>query len=181
MSGLVIELPSSEEQTAFNLERWEEIVNDPQWEKWAGRIETDRHGNVIMSPHAGFDHQSYGSAILSLLKLHMKEGRTVAECPISTADGVRVADVIWISRDRREKKAQPLCLTAAPEICVEVLSPRNRKREMAEKKALYFLAGAKEVWFCDGNGRMTFITGPEEEGSERSMLCPAFPSQVELE
>jgi len=36
----------------------------------------------------------------------------------------------------------------APEICVEVISPRNSPEEMAEKRALYFAAGADEVWFA---------------------------------
>lgn len=39
-----------------------------------------------------------------------------------------------------------VCLTMAPEICVEVISPENTCAEMAETKALYFAAGAGEFW-----------------------------------
>mgnify|MGYP001313879954 CR=1 FL=1 len=38
---------------------------------------------------------------------------------------------------------------AAPEICLEILSPSNSIVEMEMKRALYFEAGAREVWECD--------------------------------
>jgi Uma2 family endonuclease len=71
-----------------------------------------------------------------------------------------------------------LCLQQAPEICVEVLSPRNRFSEMKDKKGLYFAAGAKEVWFCDRQGRMTFFLTVEDPGRPRSSFCPGFPGDV---
>jgi Uma2 family endonuclease len=181
MPSLAIDLTPSEEQTEFNLQRWAEILDDPEWQKWPGRVETDRHGNVIMSPPAGFDHASYGFNIGVLLRSLLKGGRALTDCPISTADGVRVADAAWISRERRERIGRRLSLAAAPEICVEVLSPGNSPREMTDKKALYFQAGATEVWFCDGEGRMTFYLTPTSSGSDRSLFCPAFPPEVEQE
>jgi Uma2 family endonuclease len=36
-------------------------------------------------------------------------------------------------------------LTRAPEICIEILSPSNSAAEIAEKRVLYFDAGAAEV------------------------------------
>jgi Uma2 family endonuclease len=115
---------------------------------------------------------------MSLLDSLLSDGVALVECPVSTADGMRIPDVIWVSNQRRTKIGRPLGLEEAPEICVEILSPRNRKREMEEKKALLFAAGAIEVWHCDGQGRMTFFTGPDTSGSERSALCPAFPAHV---
>lgn len=181
MPALVIELTPSEGQTEFNLERWAAVHDDPEWRRWPGRVETDRHGNVVMSPPAGFDHASYGFNIGVILRSLLKDGRALTDCPISTTDGMRVADTVWISRERREKFARRLGLTAAPEICVEVLSPSNTLREMADKKALYFQAGAKEVWFCDEDGNMIFYTGPKSSGVNRSQFCPEFPQKVEQE
>lgn len=40
----------------------------------------------------------------------------------------------------------------APDLCVEVLSPRNTSAEMAEKVAAYLAAGAREVWLVDEQG-----------------------------
>ncbi len=180
MSMLTIELPAQEEQTVFNLRRWAEVLADPALRNHQGRIETDRHGHVIMFPPAAFIHGSNQSEISYLLRTLMKGGRTVTECPISTRDGVRVADDAWISHVRLAEIGENICLTRAPEICVEVLSPDNSRREMKEKKALYFAAGAEEVWFCDRQGRMQFFTAPESEGEAVSRLCPAFPTQVKL-
>ena len=64
-------------------------------------------------------------------------------------------------------------LERAPEICVEVLSPSNSEPEMNEKRALYFEAGAHEVWICDLDGKMEFHT----RGLSR--LCPYFQVNYE--
>ena len=180
MSMLTIELPAQEEQTAFNLRRWAEVLADRDLAKIEGRIETDRHGYVIMSPPAAFTHGSYQSEIAFLLKTLMKNGRSVTECPISTRDGVRAADVAWISKKRLAAIGENICLTRAPEICVEVLSPDNTRREMQDKKALYFAADAVEVWFCDRQGRMKFFVDADSAGESESLFCPAFPSQIKL-
>ena len=164
MSTLTIELPAREDQTAFNLRRWSELSADTalsrELSKIEGRIETDRHGHIMMFPPPGFSHGSFQSEIAALLKALLPNGRAVTECPISTADGVKAADVAWISKARLEAIGEQICLTMAPEICVDVLSPENTRREMAEKKALYFAAGAEEVWFCDKSGKMIFHCAP---------------------
>ena len=95
--------------------------------------------------------------------------------PSKPPPGVRVPDVAWSSPERR----QPVIYTLAPEICVEVISPYNDQEEMDEKRALYFEAGAREVWLCAEDGRMTFY-GPDGLLSGGSQFCPAFPAQVEI-
>ena len=184
MHALTIELPAQEDQTAFNLRRWEELLADTELgrdlAKIEGRIETDRHGHIIRYPPAAFSHGSKQSEIAHLLRTLLPDGRVATECPISTADGVRAADVAWISRQFLAEIGENVCLTAAPEICVEVLSPDNTRAEMKEKKALYFAAGAQEVWFCHQNGKMTFSSSLESKGESASTLCPAFPSAIKL-
>ncbi len=180
MSMLTIELPAQEEQTAFNLRRWAEVLADRELAKIEGRIETDRHGHVIMSPPAAFTHGSFQYKIGRLLESLLPNGRVVTECPISTRDGVRAADVAWISKKRLATIGENICLTRAPEICVEVLSPDNTRAEMKEKKALYFAADASEVWFCDRQGRMKFFLDAECAGESASRFCAEFPSQIKL-
>ena len=103
------------------------------------------------------------------------------ECPVSTRKGTRHADVVWSSRERRRAQRGQACLTTAPEICVEVFSPDNSRAEMREKKALYFEAGAEEVWFCHRDGRMEFFLKATPETPTASVLCPAFPARIETE
>jgi Uma2 family endonuclease len=66
----------------------------------------------------------------------------------------------------------------APEICVEVRSPSNTDAEMDAKRALYFEAGAEEVWICDEDGAMRFYDADGE--MDASHRAPAFPAHVEL-
>lgn len=152
---------------------WEEICADPTLRDLPFKIETNRRGQILMSP-ARSRHGEYQSEINALLRQFLPHGRVVIECPVQTTAGVRVPDVAWTSPERRE----PVIYTLAPEICVEVLSPYNDEEEMTEKRALYFSAGALESWTCAEDGAMQFH-GPGGR-LERSVLCPAFPVQVEI-
>jgi hypothetical protein len=75
---------------------------------------------------------------------------------------------------RPEVVDRPIALTTAPEICVGVLSPSNTTAEIDEKRALYFDAGAIEVWVCNLDGAMSFFSGVNNQISTSS-LCPDFP------
>src|SRR4051794_32198726 len=123
MAALTIELPSQREQTRFNLRRWDELQSDSELAKVEGRIETDRYGHVIMSPPPAASHGGFQFRIGRLLDDLMSGGRVLTECPISTADGVKAADVAWASAERIRNLANRSCFAEAPEVCVEVLSP----------------------------------------------------------
>jgi Uma2 family endonuclease len=179
MATLKIELPPQQTQTSFNLRRWDELLADPGLAKIEGRIETDRHGHIIMSPPPAPTHGSYQLEIGHLLRNLVSGGRVLTECPVSTADGVRAADVARASPQRMRELGNRTCFQRAPEICVEVLSPGNTEAEILEKTALYFDAGALEVWLCSPSGSMNF-KAPGAVPTERSRLCPTFPKQVEL-
>ena len=47
---LTIQLHPSENQTAFNLKRWRQLLADPELARLSYRVETDRHGHILMSP-----------------------------------------------------------------------------------------------------------------------------------
>jgi Uma2 family endonuclease len=177
MSTLTLELPPREEQTAFNLRRWDEVLADPELGKLPGRVETDRHGRIIMSPPPAPNHGKLQVEIATLLKKLLPNGATITECPVSTADGVKGVDVAWASSESWGQVGNRTCFIRAPEICVEVASPSNSEEELREKMALYFDAGAKEVWICAVFAEMSFY----KVGGlpvARSELCPEFPSHI---
>ncbi|MGA2661690.1 MAG: Uma2 family endonuclease [Verrucomicrobiota bacterium] len=180
MATLTIELPSHQVQTAFNLRRWAELLADAELAKIEGRIETDRHGHIIMSPPPAPSHGSYQAGIAHLLRNLMARGRVLTECPISTADGVKAADVAWASPESMQRLGNHGCFPQAPDICVEVLSPSNTDAEIGEKIDLYFNAGAREVWLCASSGAMKFLAHGAPHPLESSQLYPPFPKQVEL-
>ena len=176
--AVVLELRHSAEQTAFNLRRWQEVQADPDLANLPHRIETDRYGNIVMSPPPAMPHGVMQAAIARQLGTLLPEGIVVTECPVSTADGVKAADVAWLSGERRSE-TRAICLTVAPEICVEIKSPSNTDEELEEKGALYFEAGAKEVWICDELGQIR-VFGASARQLIRSSLCPSFPRQVQV-
>lgn len=138
-----LDLPVVSDQHAFNLKRWEEVRADPVLAAYEFRVETDRFGHAIMMPPPGFDHGAHQSDIAILLHKLMRGGKVLTECPVSTTEGVKGVDVVWISSGRIPKARQKNVLVQAPEICVEVISPRQQAgRNRGEEAAL----------FCDGRG-----------------------------
>ncbi len=146
------------DQHAFNLERWKEVCADPVLAAYEFRVETDRFGHAILMPPPGLDHGGYQSTISFRLRQLMKGGKVVTECPVSTTEGIKGVDGVWISAGRLTKARRKNVLVQAPEICVEVISPGNTRGEIEEKQRLYFAAGAEEVWLCDAKGQMAFFS-----------------------
>jgi Uma2 family endonuclease len=130
--------------------RWQELLADPELARLPYRIETDRFGRNIMSPPPAYRHTRYVGKITKLLNKFLPDGKANSETAVLTADGIKVPDATWISPvyAKELEVKDPLVLERAPEICVEVLSPSNSPAELNEKRALYFEAGAHEVWIC---------------------------------
>lgn len=180
MATLTLELPPQKSQTVFNLRRWAELLGDPELAKFEGRVETDRYGHILMSPPAAPSHGSFQLEIGYLLRRYLNEGRVLTECPISTADGVKAADVAWASPAVMAELGNRVCFPRAPDICVEVISPGNTEAEIREKMALYFDAGAKEVWTCSATGGMSFFSAKSQKPLRASRICLQIPKRIKL-
>src|ERR1700686_1190182 len=76
---LTIQLRPSERQTAFNLKRWRELLADPDLARLPHRIETDRHGHILMRPppapaHGGLARYAWILASLSSALSRLPKG-----------------------------------------------------------------------------------------------------------
>lgn len=180
MATLTLELPAQKSQTVFNLRRWAELLADPELAKFEGRVETDRYGHILMSPPAAPSHGSFQLEIGHLLRRYLNEGRVLTECPVSTADGVKAADVAWASPSVMAELGNRVCFPRAPDICVEVISPGNTEAEIREKMALYFDAGAKEVWTCSATGGMSFFSAKSQKSLRASRICLQILKRIKL-
>ena len=178
MPTLEIEIPADYHR--FNLERWTEIMANEELARFQGKVESNRHGQILMMPPASGGHSTRQSRIFRIF-LEQLGGEPLAECPVSTMNGVRAVDVGWYSHERFAEVRDQMVFQRAPEVCVEVRSPSNTDREMNEKKVLYFEAGAEEVWMCSEEGDMEFF-GKHDPGHrlERSTISPDFPPRIEV-
>lgn len=157
---------------------WQEICDNPVFHDLPFKVETNQWGKIEMSP-ATNEHGIYQMSIGEWLMTLAKDGRPISECSVQTAKGVKVADIAWGSYEffKRNKRKNPY--PKSPEIMIEILSPSNSRKEMKEKRKLYFSAGAKEVWLCGKNGKMTFFSPEGKLGG--SGIVAGFPGSVEID
>ena len=156
---------------------WHRVLHDERLQDLPYRVETNEHGQIILSPHKP-RHSFTQIRITDLLREHLdRPGGRAVEFAVATAKGVKVPDVVWISDERAQQipedaEASPVM----PELVIEVLSATNTEPEMKEKRALYVAEGAQEVWFVGEDGAVRFF---DADGSlETSRLAPSFPGKV---
>lgn len=159
--------------------QWNDVVKDPALRNLPYKIELNRWGQIVMTPHHPI-HSELQSMLQEALHSRLAGGRAAQEYAIQTSAGVRAADVIWRSNARwaEIRRRGGSAAAIAPEICIEVLSDSNTEAQMVEKRALYFEAGAQEVWLCDEDGHLRFFV-PDGE-VQRSPRVPDFPRRIEL-
>ncbi len=136
---------------------WSEVIDNPFLQNLPFKIELNKWGKILMSP-ASNNHGILQFDVGTIIKEAKKSGKIIIECSIETADGVKVADVAWASDEFIVQHGRVTPYSVAPEICVEVISPSNSKKEMQEKITLYLAKGAHEVWLIDQEGVITYFS-----------------------
>jgi Uma2 family endonuclease len=156
---------------AAELQRaWQRVVDDDSLESFEGRTELDADGELVMTPPPSFAHQRVGNALARQLEQQLG-GRAVVECPI-VVDGVLVADVAWFEHDRADRIDTSAAV--APDLVIEVASPRNSDPGLRRKARRCLEHGAREVLVVRLDGTVWFLTAAGE--SDRSAL--GFVPQV---
>jgi Uma2 family endonuclease len=151
---------------------WQEVVSDPSLQDLPYKVETNERGQLVLSPHSN-RHSKLQTRLFLLLQEHAPDGLVSVEYALATPDGVKVADVVWMSPEReREMEETGDPSTLAPEICVEVTSTSNTAEEMAQKRALYRDIGAEEVWVVNEEGQIQFFGETEIGASQIARDCP---------
>ena len=124
---------------------WSEVLDNPILRELPFKIELNKFGKLLMSP-ASNHHASIQGRLAAILFNKLPQGEVLTECSIETSDGVKVADVAWLSNDFINEFSYTTPYPKAPEICVEIASPSNSKIEISTKVDLYLAKGACEVW-----------------------------------
>ena len=107
---------------------WADVVDNPLLQDLPFKIELNKWGKILMSP-ASNNHGRLQFRIGKIIDDNKKSGEVITECSIKTSEGVKVADVAWVSGKFIAKHGFETPYEAAPEICVEVISPSNSKAE----------------------------------------------------
>ena len=134
---------------------WQQVIDNPYLQNLPFKIELSKWSKVEMSPASNLHGQRQGEIYRQLR--NKKGGTSTIACSIQTDDGVRVADVAWISNELYAQFGTQTPYPQAPEVCVEIMSPSNTWAEMHMKAGLYLKAGAKEVWIEPLSGKRTTI------------------------
>ena len=156
----------------------ERALEDPSLQDLPYKVETNKQGQIVLSLHK-LRRGRAQFCIGNLLEELAGAGEVLVEATIETNDGVKVADVAWMSEAHWESMPEDAAVApVAPEICVEVLSQANTAAEMEGKRRLYFERGAEEVWLCDENGRIAFYVQGEAAPIKRSRRVPNFSASI---
>ena len=136
----LVEAPLTREELGA---RYRELCDDRRYENLHAKIEIDSWGRLLMSPPSVYHAVLQGELCR---RLGVLGGQVIGEVSVLAADRVMVADAAWASGEFMRRHGTETPLGAAPEICVEVVSPSNSRRELKEKIAGYLAMGAVEVW-----------------------------------
>jgi Uma2 family endonuclease len=108
---------------------------------------------VLVEKAMGFDESEVGSNILAFIKTFVRSrklGHVAGEAGlVRTSDRrVRIPDVSFTSYSRfpAGKKPRGAFLELAPDLVVEVYSPKNTKKEMLRKREELFKGGTQLFW-----------------------------------
>jgi Uma2 family endonuclease len=150
---------------------WDEIINNPLLRNLPFKIETNKYGQILMSP-ASNRHGMLQFDVGKRIDRKKKSGTVITECSIETSDGVKVADTAWASDEFMAEFGETTPYPKAPEICIEVVSPSNSKEEIEHKTELYLAKGALEVWVVNNQKEVTIYghTGK----LKKSKIVPNF-------
>jgi len=112
--------------------------------------------SLVREPPVGAEHGGIAGTVIGHLFAFVRGnglGRVCAETGFVLArapDTVRAPDVAFVSHARAEEtlRGGPF-FEGAPDLAIEILSPSNTEREMAQKVREYLGAAGRAVWVID--------------------------------
>ena len=125
-------------------------------------------GELFMTSATGWKHQSALGTLHDLLGPYVRQrglGRVVpANLGVVLDEETAVQpDLVYISRERMNLISER-GLEGAPDLVVEVLSPRTRSRDRGVKMRRYARAGVPNYWIMDPESRALEAYGVTEQG-----------------
>jgi Uma2 family endonuclease len=146
-------------------------------------------GELIVMPPTGLRHGRVSALVARALDRAIADrqmGAILINCGFRLSAGtVQAPDVAWIREERRSMVTERIG-DFAPDLAVEILSPRDNAARLQRKIANYFAAGTSVVWVLDSD--LLTVTVYEKPGAFRTLnaddtidapaLLPGFSARV---
>lgn len=147
--------------TLYTAEEFAEmdLDNDRLWELVRGRVQQVRFGT-------GTKHSVSAMEIAYAIRHYLETHPigTVMPMRLYTTerdpDTVRIPDVSFVTRARFDKMPEWKIPDMVPDLAIEVVSPSNTAKEVAQKVAEYLARGARLVWIADPKTRTVAVHAP---------------------
>ena len=133
-----------------------------------GDYEITAKGELKIMPPTGFPWEWQEAKVAAHTVIWAEENGGIAGGPTARfimPDGSRLGpDAYWIAaecwRSAPPEARQPPFAAIVPDFIVEVVSPSNRGRELADKVRRYLEGGARLIWVIDARRRRVTIYRP---------------------
>jgi Uma2 family endonuclease len=152
-------------------------------------------GELVRMPPSGFDHSDIGVGIGGELRRYARQHQLGR---VTGADGGYVfergpdtllaPDAAFTREERLPPREQRQGFVAVvPDLIVEVVSPSDRARSVANKIAIYLGTGVREVWVVDPRQRTVTVHVPgqaprtlgEDDQLDGGDILPGFVLPVQ--
>lgn len=135
-----------------------EYLNTP--EPTEGHLEL-HHGELVIVPPPKWRHQILQDRIAALLRARLSDwGTVLCEMAFRPTPEYEVwqADVGCVRSDRASGIREDEYLEGAPELVVEVLSPRNTADEIDDKRTICLENGTLSFWVVNDKRKLVSVT-----------------------
>lgn len=146
------------------LSKWDAACRDAEIARLPHKVELNEWGKIELTPPGPPIHGTFSFRAAKLIERSLG-GEASIEVPVLTEIGVRVPDAVWLPDHRRQELLSKQPLLAAPDNCVEVLSPSNTQEELQMKTRAYLDAGAREVVWLDPDTKRVRFFGAQGEAA----------------
>lgn len=134
-----------------------QLVSEEEYLHTSYRPDCDYVDGAVLERNLGhYDHARLQTLILAVLYQHEKDWTIVVMPELRLrirAGKYRIPDVMVLSKDapRTPVIEQP------PLLCIEVVSPDDRLKDLTERAQDYFTLGVPETWIFDPETKQAFV------------------------
>ncbi|MBI2923393.1 MAG: Uma2 family endonuclease [Planctomycetes bacterium] len=110
-------------------------------------------GEFVMSPSPSVLHQRTVARLYFLLAAWLKDNPIgevfIAPCDVYLSDSDAVQPDVFVVLHANRDRIKPDGIHGAPDLVIEVLSPKSGGQDLGKKRKIYGKSGVPEYWIAD--------------------------------